>query len=123
MVFRKFAGAVLLPFLILTPSIMSLAQTKPVPPSVSGVVVDAAESAPIPDAHIWVHGQSGNAYLEARPDKSGRFSIQLPDGYYFVLVGAPGFAPVCTSIWVRPGKPVVISPRLLPDYENLQDAR
>jgi hypothetical protein len=97
------------------------AQSKPTEATLSGVVVDEAESAPIPAAHIWVHGSSGGTSFEARPDRAGKFSIQLPNGYYFVLVGAPGFAPKCKSIWVHDKESIVFSPRLSPDPETQQD--
>ncbi|HMD77986.1 MAG TPA: carboxypeptidase-like regulatory domain-containing protein [Terracidiphilus sp.] len=119
----KFTDVILMTILLLTPSGICYAQTKPESPSISGVIVDDAESVPVTDAHIWIHEHSGRTYFETRPDNKGKFSVMLPDGYYYVLAGAAGFAPYCKSVWVQSGKPITISPRLKPDYENLQDAR
>lgn len=86
----------------------------------SGVVLDRAESAPIAYAHVWIHEQSGKSSLTARLDKAGQFSIQLSAGYYDVLFAAPGFAPSCKKIWIRPDSPVKVKVNLGPDKENSQ---
>jgi Carboxypeptidase regulatory-like domain len=96
-------------------------QTKPSSAKLSGIIVYKPESAPLVHAHIWIHEWSGKSSFETQPDRSGAYSIQLSDGYYFVLIGAPGFAPVSKSIWIHDGKPVGFSPRMSPDEENQQD--
>jgi hypothetical protein len=85
-----------------------------------GVVVDKAEGVPIPYAHVWIHEYTDKAGFIAQPDRAGRFSIQVPEGYYDVMVGAPGFAPFCKCIWVQPGRPITLKVVLKPDEENLQ---
>ena len=87
----------------------------------SGVVVDVGEGAPVSNVHIWIHNQSGNGIYETLTDRSGHFAIQLPDGYYDVLVGAPGFAPFCKRVWIRPGRPSKLKVRLGPDLEKMED--
>jgi dipeptidyl aminopeptidase/acylaminoacyl peptidase len=49
---------------------------------------------------------SGKASFTLQPDRAGRFSIYLPEGYYDVLFSASGFAPFCKKIWIRYEKPV-----------------
>jgi hypothetical protein len=87
----------------------------------SGRVADKAENVAIPKAIIWIHEQSGGPSYTVRPDRAGSFVIQLPDGYYDVMIGSSGFAPFCKSIWVHAGRPIHLDVRLGPDYENLQD--
>jgi hypothetical protein len=93
---------------------------EPAPANFSGVVVDISE-VPIPYAHVWIHEYTNKVSFTIQPDKSGHFTINLPEGYYDVLVGAPGFAPFCKSIWIGPDVPIKLKVRLGPDSENLQD--
>ena len=88
--------------------------------SIKGSIVDQGEAAPIPQARVWIHEQSGRFSFEARPDASGKFTIDVPAGYYFLFVGAAGFAPICKSVWVKPDKPIVLRLKMGPDTENLQ---
>lgn len=90
---------------------------------ISGIILDNAESVPIPQAHVWIHEQSGRSSFETRPDASGKFAIHPPPGYYFVLVGAPGFAPFSRSVWVQPNKPIDLRVNMLPDSEHMQESR
>jgi Carboxypeptidase regulatory-like domain len=89
----------------------------------SGVIVDKAGRIPISDAHVWIHEQSGESEFAAQPNRAGQFSIQLADGYYDVMVGAPAFAPFCKKIWVRSGSPVTLNITLKPDEETLQKGK
>jgi hypothetical protein len=86
----------------------------------SGVVVDKAEGVPISYAHVWIHEQSGKSVFTTQPDRTGNFSVPLPDGYYDVLVGAPGFAPFCKKIWIKSGSPIKLKVSLGPDEDNAQ---
>jgi hypothetical protein len=88
--------------------------------TLSGIVVDLAEGVPIPYAHIWIHEQTGKVSFATQPDSTGQFTIQLPEGYYDVLVGAPGFAPFCKKIWIKSGSPIKLKVSLEPDFEHSQ---
>jgi len=116
---RRISGTAFALFLLL--SAYATAQTTPPSGRLSGVIVYQPESVPLIYAHIWIHELSGKSSFLAQPDRNGAYSIQLPEGYFFVLIGAPGFAPVTKSIWIREGKPIVFSPRMSPDEENQQD--
>jgi hypothetical protein len=111
-----FSGAVLL---IGLSSVEVRAQAKTA--VVMGQVVDRAESVPIPQAHVWIHGQGGGFYQQVDVEKDGKFSVVVPEGYYYVLIGSSGFAPVTKSLWLRVGSSTVLKVRLLPDSGNLQD--
>jgi hypothetical protein len=88
---------------------------------IAGSVVDKGEGVPIAYAYIWIHEQSGNAFLAVQPDRFGKFRAQISEGYYDIMIAAPGFAPICKSVRVKHEKPVVLNVRLGPDEENLQD--
>jgi Carboxypeptidase regulatory-like domain len=88
--------------------------------TLSGVVVDKGEGLPISYAHLWIHEQSGKASFVVQPDRTGHFTIQLPEGYFDVLVGAPGFAPYCKKIWIKPEGPIKLNVSLGPDVDNSQ---
>jgi hypothetical protein len=120
MAFQKFSTTTLA-FLFLLLSANAMAQISPSSAKLRGVIEYEVGSVPLTHAHVWIHEQSGKSSFEAQPDRSGAYSIQLPEGYYFVLIGAPGFAPVSKSIWVHDGKPIEFSPHMLPDEENQQD--
>ena len=120
MAFRKLLQTALASvFLLLCAN--ATAQTKTSSAKLSGVIIYKPGSFPLTHAHIWIHDQSGKSSFEAQPDRNGAYSLQLPEGYYFVLIGAPGFAPVSKSIWIHDGKPIEFSPHMLPDEENQQD--
>ena len=89
----------------------------------SGVVVDKAEGVSIPYAHVWIHEETDKTDFTAQPDRAGRFSIRLPNGYYAVMVGAPGFAPFCKVIRIESDRPVTLKVSLGADVENLQWAK
>jgi hypothetical protein len=98
----------------------TFAQNGPLLPTFVGTVIDKAEGAAIPRAHIWIHEDSGKASFSVQPDRSGNFSIHLPNGYYDVLFSASGFAPFCKKIWVRSGKPITLQVDLGPDIDTSQ---
>ncbi len=88
--------------------------------NVSGTVVDLTGVA-IDSAHVWIHEQGNRHSYDLAVERSGRFSIAVPVGYYYVVAGSRGFAPYCKSIWVKPnGSSVVLTIRLGPDIENMQ---
>jgi hypothetical protein len=121
--FTKPLFALTLFIIVFANAVCSFGQIKASDEDIRGSILDDAESAPIRQAHVWVHEQSGRSSIEARPDASGDFAIHLPPGYYFVLVGAPGFAPFSKSVWVQPNKPIVLRVRMLPASENMQESR
>lgn len=88
---------------------------------VTGRVVDDAEGAAIPAAHVLIYEQSGKLSFILRPDSRGVFTtVELPDGYYDVFVGSAGFTPFCKSIWAHEGKSIDLKIRLKPDLKNSQ---
>ena len=89
--------------------------------SVSGTIVDAEEGLPFKTAHIWAHQDNGQTSFEAAADRQGHFSLNLPDGYYFVLIGTPSYLPVSRHIRVESGKPIRMSIRLHVDHQFLTD--
>ena len=98
---------------------VSLAQVKQEAPSLSGTVLNAIDGSPFKNVRIWIFDEYADTQFVAHPDKTGNYSIQLPEGYYFVLIGTGGYIPACKSIWVLPGKPIKYSVRLSPDHENM----
>jgi hypothetical protein len=93
-----------------------VAQTAPT--VINGKVLDKV-GIPIPAARVWIHEQTGNGYYSTRPDGLGRFSVQLPEGYYDIMVGAPGFAPFCKRVRVRSGTQLLPDIKLGADEDNL----
>ncbi len=112
----RLLSVLLLLLMALLASRVALAQENSGKGTLDGVVVDSM-GAPVPTTIVWIHEQAGKASFSARPDRVGRFSIQLPEGYYHVLVSSAGFAPFCKSIWIRPGKQINLKVRLEPDRE------
>ena len=79
--------------------------------TLSGTVRDS-EGAVISNAHIVVHWDSSGAnYLKdnlgikqdvaATTDSSGHFSVELPPGFYDVLVTAMAFTPHCDKVRLK----------------------
>ncbi len=79
--------------------------------TLSGTVRDS-EGAAISNAHIVVHwDSSGFNYLKnnlgikqdiaATTDARGRFSVELPPGFYDVFVTATAFSPRCDKVRVK----------------------
>ena len=97
------------------------AQTNHASGTLSGVVIVRDEGVPIGGVHVWVHEANDKASFMTQSDSSGAFSIQLPDGYYFVCIGKLALAPFCKTIWIYHGKPVKLDVRLGPDRDTLQD--
>jgi Carboxypeptidase regulatory-like domain len=89
-------------------------------PNFTGTVADQTK-APVPKAHIWIHEWSGGPSFEAKPDAKGTFATMLPNGYYEVMVGSPGFQPVSKSIRIDSGKSIKWQISLCADTENMQD--
>ena len=96
------------------------AQTVPATETLGGrVVIDNGK--PDRGTQIWIHeAKTGKSY-SAQQDSSGRFTISLPEGYYFVFIADFGFSPYAKEIWLRRGKPVKIMVKLEPDLANAQD--
>src|SRR5262249_59693863 len=70
------------------------------------------EGAAIPNAFVLIHwDSSGSKYLKdntgirqdvtAKTDSSGRFSVDLPPGFYDVFVTATSFTPYCRKFRVK----------------------
>jgi hypothetical protein len=93
----------------------SAAQSKLSSPNLSGSIVDDVGSSPIENANIWIHEWSGKSLFVVQSDMKGHYTANLPNGVYFVLIGAEGFVPVCKSILIQTGKPIIFSVRLVPD--------
>jgi hypothetical protein len=70
---------------------------------------------------IWIHEAKTGKGLTVQQDSSGRFTISLPEGYYFVFIANLGFVPYAREIWLRRGKPMKLIVKLEPDWANMQD--
>lgn len=100
--------------------VSSLSQAKSDAPSLSGSIVDNTERKPLKRARVWIFDQYSDTQYVAHPDEKGYYSIQLPEGYYFILIGAPGYLPVSKSIWVRPSDSSRFSVILRGDAKTLE---
>jgi hypothetical protein len=99
-------------------SIRAVAKNDSHEPSLTGVVVDKAEQAPIARVHIWIHEDTGKESFTALTDQSGHFAIRLPPGYYDVLFSSTGFSPYCKKIWVHSDKLIKLDVRMEPDDDT-----
>ena len=91
-----------------------------------GRVTDS-EGGVIANAVIFVHwDSSGSATgLNAnkgipndasfKSDTEGRYSADLPAGFYDVLITSPAFSPVCKKVWIPNGPPIEYSAKLKAD--------
>jgi Carboxypeptidase regulatory-like domain len=79
--------------------------------TLSGTVRDS-EGAVLTNAHITVHWDpSGSQYLKGNhgikqdltveTDSNGRFSLDLPPGFYDVFVSSSAFSPQCAKIRIK----------------------
>jgi hypothetical protein len=79
--------------------------------TLSGTIRDS-EGAVIAKAHIVVHwDESGANYLgdnlgvkediTMSTDSNGKFSLEIPPGFYDVFVAATGFAPYCEKVRLK----------------------
>ena len=110
--------ALFLALLLTTPSNF-LAQGKQEIPSLGGTVLNAIDGKPFKDVRIWVLDEYSESQFVIHTDKTGHYAVELPEGYYFVLIGTGGYIPACKSIWVLPRQTVNYSVRLSPDHENM----
>lgn len=88
-----------------------------------GSIADS-EGASIAGVTIFIHwdpsgstvGLSSNVGIKEdrviRTDSNGRFSVNLPPGFYDVLVSSPAFTPVCGKVRTREGSSVTFDSRL-----------
>jgi hypothetical protein len=86
-------------------SALALAQTK-----LTGAVTDN-EGAPIQNAYVIVHGDSGRTSsntdagpkedVVVRTDDNGSFAVEVPAGFYDVFVSALGFSPDCRKVRIK----------------------
>ena len=91
--------------------------------SVKGVVVDPA-GVPISRAFVMFHTDALKPEnpiqydLTLRTDKQGRFSADLPPGFYDLFIGAGDFEPDCQEMRTRIGPPqeLTIVLKLDPQY-------
>jgi len=111
--------AVLAVLVLTVPQDAKPQSSAPARPSISGTVVSALDGSPLKNVRVWIFDEYSETRTIVRPDNTGRYSAQLQEGYYFVLIGSGGYVPACKSIWVQPGKPIEFSVRLLPDHENM----
>jgi hypothetical protein len=82
--------------------------------SLRGQVVDKAGHLPVPNAFLWIRDAGSNNTMTLRTDPEGKFSADLKDGVYDVLIGAVSFAPVAREIQIRSGKPISFTVALGP---------
>jgi hypothetical protein len=88
-----------------------------------GVVTDS-EGAVISGAHVFIHWDASGSKVglttnigikEDRAlisDAKGRFSTELPPGFYDVFVSAPVFSPDCRKVRIIKGSAADYNPRL-----------
>lgn len=81
----------------------------------------------IRDAYVLVHwdpagsqvGLTDNVGLDhdksTTSDRMGKFSIELPPGFYDVFVSAMGFSPNCTKIRIKAGKTIAYNSKMRVD--------
>jgi hypothetical protein len=86
---------------------------------ISGSVIFRGDGLPIGNATLWVHEQSADKMTAVSTSKNGRFSIELPSGYYDVIIVAPGFVPFCKKIWAH-GPPITLNVKLEYDKDDAQ---
>ena len=91
-----------------------------------GKVTDS-EGGVIANAVIFVHwdssgsatGLKANKGIQGdqsfRTDKEGRYSAELPPGFYDLLITSPAFSPVCKKVWIANGPPIEYSAKLNAD--------
>jgi len=60
---------------------------------VSGTVVDASTGLPVKDASVTITDKVGQQYYTGSTDANGVFTIQVPNGYYGILVRAADYRP------------------------------
>jgi hypothetical protein len=113
--------AMLFALMLMTFNTSLAQQVKSEPASLKGTVLNAIDGSTFKDVRIWIMGEFSDTSLEIHADKTGHYEVQLPEGYYFILIGTGGYIPVCKSIWVLPGQTIVFSVRLSPDHENMID--
>ena len=113
------AGAILVLIVVFFLATPVSAQTR-----LNGVVTDS-EGAAISGAHILIHWDpSGSTVglttnvgikqdLVVVTDASGRFSAELPPGFYDVFASAMAFSPDCKKIRTKNGEVATYNVRLL----------
>jgi|ERR1700687_3078657 len=88
--------------------------------------VDVADvvGAPITDAFVLAHSGYGKKDRDgaAKLTQDGRFEVSLEPGLYDVFVSSGGFAPMCRTVEIFPGKTTLLKTKLLPDNEHLQQS-
>jgi hypothetical protein len=94
-------------------------QNNQTPPNFIGTIADLT-GAPIAGAHIWIYEEHGDPSFTVQSDRSGFFAIQLPNGYYDVMIGSADFVPFCKLISVQPGKPIKLKVRLRVDPDRIE---
>jgi hypothetical protein len=60
---------------------------------VSGTVVDASTGLPVKDASVTITDKVSQQYYTGPTDANGVFTIQVPNGYYGILVRAANYRP------------------------------
>jgi|SRR5581483_261976 len=109
----------LLSLLFLWLSLVSAAQQS----TITGQITDS-DGAAIANARILVHWDSSGSTVGLRDnvgisrdvivatDTSGRYSANVPAGFYDVFVSAMAFTPTATKVRVKEGHPATFSTKL-----------
>ena len=94
--------------------------------AISGQIRDS-EGAAIEKARVLIHwdpagssvGLSSNIGIKqdiiATTDSSGKYSVNVPAGFYDVFVSAMAFTPTAAKVRVKPGKSAAFGATLKPD--------
>ncbi len=94
--------------------------------AITGQIRDS-EGAVIANARVLVHWDSSGSAVGLKDnigikqdvmvvtDASGRYSANVPPGFYDVFVSAMAFTPTATKVRVKEGQPGTFSPKLRAD--------
>jgi len=95
-------------------------------PAITGQITDS-EGAVIANARVFVHWDPSGSAVGLRDnigikkdvmvltDASGRYSANVPPGFYDVFVSAMAFTPTATKVRVKEEQPGTFSPKLKVD--------
>ena len=106
----------------------ALGQASPVTEKLSGRVVNKVNGKPDQGTQIWIHATkwihnpNGVGEYLVQQDSNGAFSIELPEGYYYVFIAELGCFPYAKEIWLEHGYPVKLVVKLVPDFSMMQDS-
>ncbi|HVP42821.1 MAG TPA: carboxypeptidase-like regulatory domain-containing protein [Terriglobales bacterium] len=79
----------------------------------SGQVASVVDGSPVARAWVLIHPSGGGIEdVRITVERDGKFSAELPPGFYDVFVTAVGFAPTCSKVRLRAGQTTTYNPRI-----------